>query len=126
MDGGKGDNGKYYYVRPLATIEPTAIRCGLPVNTQFGYREIKGLEDLLKQPEYQSATIFIAWEHGLEDQFARHLVQDNGGDATRVPDWPGNDYDTIFLFKITHAAGGDSVVFTIDHEGLNNLSDDCP
>jgi hypothetical protein len=29
---GKGHN-EYFYVRPLATIEPTAIRCGLPVNT---------------------------------------------------------------------------------------------
>ena len=45
------------------TIEPTAIRCGLPVNTQFGYREIKGLEDELEKPEYQNATILIAWEH---------------------------------------------------------------
>ncbi|HXC36205.1 MAG TPA: hypothetical protein VNV43_10045, partial [Candidatus Acidoferrales bacterium] len=27
----KVDPGGYYYVRPLTTIEPTAIRCGLPV-----------------------------------------------------------------------------------------------
>jgi len=26
----------YSYVRPLATIEPTAIRLGMPVNTQIG------------------------------------------------------------------------------------------
>src|ERR1700722_7647635 len=38
VDGNPG----YYYVRPLATIEPTAIRCGLPVNTKYGYEEIKG------------------------------------------------------------------------------------
>lgn len=25
----------YSYVRPLATIEPTAIRLGMPVNTQM-------------------------------------------------------------------------------------------
>src|SRR5208282_3099691 len=36
-------DGTYYYVRPLITIEPTAIRCGLPVNTQFGFREIERL-----------------------------------------------------------------------------------
>src|SRR5579871_6767062 len=30
VDGKPG----YYYVRPLATIEPTAIECGLPVNTK--------------------------------------------------------------------------------------------
>ncbi len=30
----------YSYVRPLATIEPTAIQLGLPVNTQVGFDDI--------------------------------------------------------------------------------------
>lgn len=116
----------YYYVRPLATIEPTAIRCGLPVNTEFGYKEIKGLENELQKPGYKSAVIFIAWEHGEVDKFVKNLVADNGGNPAQVPSWPGNDYDTIFLVKITHAENGNSVVFTIDHEDLNGLSDKCP
>ena len=116
----------YYYVRPLMTIEPTAIRCGLPVNTQFGYREIKGLENELQKTNYQNTTIFIAWEHGLLDQFAKNLVKDNDGNPRQVPDWPSDDYDTVFLIKITHSANSNSVAFTIDHENLNGLSDDCP
>jgi hypothetical protein len=122
----KADGDRYYYVRPLATIEPTAIRCGLPVNTRFGYSEIKGLESELQRTNYQSATVFIAWEHGLLDQFAKNLVKDNGGNPAQVPAWPGDDYDTIFLIKIRHANNGNSVTFTIDHENLNGLSDDCP
>ncbi len=31
------ENGQSYYVRPLATIEPTAIAFGLPVDTSIGY-----------------------------------------------------------------------------------------
>jgi len=116
----------YYYVRPLATIEPTAIRCGLPVNTEFGFREIEGLESELQKPAYQSATVFIAWEHGLLDDFAKALVKHHGGDPGQVPPWPDSDYDTIFLFKITNDAGKESFSFTIEHEGLNNLSDKCP
>ena len=119
-------NGGYYYVRPLMTIEPTAIRCGLPVNTKFGYTEIKGLEQELKKPAYQNATIFIAWEHGLLDDFAKQMVKHHGGDTKEVLPWPGNDYDTIFVFKITKAAGQESFAFTVDHEHLNNLSDNCP
>jgi hypothetical protein len=119
-------HGGYYYVRPLMTIEPTAIRCGLPVNTQFGYREIKDLENELQKQEYQNAVIFVAWEHGLLDEFVKNLLKTNGGNPTQVPAWPGNDYDTIFLVKITHSKGGESVAFTIDHEGLNHLSDACP
>lgn len=122
----KSDGNKYYYIRPLATIEPTTIRCGLPVNTEFGYQEIQGLESELAKPEYQNAVVFVAWEHGLLDDFAKNVVKDNGGDVTQVPAWPGKDYDTIFVFKITNDHGQKSFSFTIDHEGLNNLSDEYP
>ncbi|HEX3799945.1 MAG TPA: hypothetical protein VH413_14725 [Verrucomicrobiae bacterium] len=122
VDGKEG----YYYVRPLMTIEPTAIRCGLPVNTEFGYREIKGLEKELENPRYRSATVFMAWEHALLDDFAKNVVKDNGGDSTQIAPWPGNDYDTIFLIKITRDGEKTSVNFSVDHEGLNNLNDDCP
>jgi len=122
----KADRDQFFYVRPLITIEPTAIRCGLPVNTQFGFREINGLESELQKTNYLSATIFIAWEHSLLDQFVKNLIKDNGGNPAQVPAWPGDDYDTIFLIKITHSADSNSVAFTIEHENLNGLSDDCP
>lgn len=122
----KSDGDKYFYVRPLATIEPTAIRCGLPVNTQFGYSEIDGLENELRQPAYQNAVVFVAWEHGLLDDFAKSLVADNGGDVRAVPDWPAKEFDQIYVFKITRANGHNKVAFTVDHEGLNGLSADCP
>jgi hypothetical protein len=120
------DQSEYFYVRPLATIEPTAIRCGLPVNTQFGYQEIKGLETELEKPAYQSATIFVAWEHYLLDDFVKDLLKSHGGDPTQVPAWPHDDFDSIFVVKITRSERGASVAFTIDHENLKNLSDACP
>jgi hypothetical protein len=119
-------NGGYYYVRPLVTIEPTAIRCGLPINAEFGYREIKGLESELQKQQYQSATIFVAWEHVLLDEFVKDLLKTNGENPAQVPAWPGTDYDTIFVVRITHSPGGQSVTFAIDHEGLTNLSDAYP
>ncbi len=39
--------GDFCYVRPLATIEPTAIQCSLPVNTHFGFTDIAGLEPVV-------------------------------------------------------------------------------
>ncbi|HEV2695139.1 MAG TPA: hypothetical protein VG347_19755 [Verrucomicrobiae bacterium] len=116
----------YNYIRPLMTIEPTAIRCGLPVNTEYGYLDINGLESELKKPEYRNAVIFVAWEHGLLDDFVKNLVKNNGGDPATVPAWPREDFDSIFLVKITHASTGDSASFTIEHENLNGLSDECP
>lgn len=122
----KVDGGKYYYVRPIVTIDPTAIRCGLPVNTQFGYQEIDGLEHELLQPKYEKALVFVAWEHGTMDDFAKKLLKHYGGDPALVPGWPDTEYDTIFIFKVTTNNGHKTVSFTIDHEGLNNLSDNCP
>lgn len=118
--------GDYDYVRPLITIEPTAIRCGLPVNTEFGFKQIKGLQDELEKPQYWNATVFIAWEHLNLDKFVKHLVKADGGNPDQVLLWPDNDYDSIFLIKITHSNRHESVAFSIDHEGLNNLSDKCP
>jgi hypothetical protein len=122
VDGNPG----YYYVRPLMTIEPTAIRCGLPVNTQFGYQETKGLADELEKPAYRSATVFVAWEHRLLDDFAKDEVKAFGGDPKQIPAWPENDFDTIFVIKITRGDHGAALDFTIDHEKLNNLSDTYP
>jgi hypothetical protein len=121
------DNHKgYHYVRPMMTIEPTAIRCGLPISAQFGYKEIESLEGELGKPAYNNATIFIAWEHLLLDDFVKDLVKAHGGDPTQVPPWPRDDYDSIFVIKITRSEGRESVAFTIDHENLNNLRDTCP
>src|SRR5689334_17459571 len=39
--------GSFYYVRPLATIEPTAVKLGLSINTHYGYTDISGLQSLL-------------------------------------------------------------------------------
>jgi hypothetical protein len=45
----KEDNGKsYYYVRPLATVEPTAVQFGLPVDTSLDYSDAAGLQSALE------------------------------------------------------------------------------
>lgn len=119
-------NPDYYYIRPLATIEPTAIFCGLPVNTKFGFLEIKELEKELQKEKYRNATIFIAWEHNLLDEFGKNMVKDNGGNVKDVPAWAGKDFDTIFVFKFTTENGQKKFSFTVDHEGLNGLSDKYP
>ena len=120
------DGGDFNYIRPLMTIEPTAIRCELPVNTEFGYTQIDRLAEELRRSDYQNALIFIAWEHGELDRFAKLMVSLYGGDAGQVPYWSENDYDTIFVFKIRHEKGHDTLAFSVDHEALTNLSDACP
>jgi hypothetical protein len=121
------NNPGYSYVRPLATIEPTAILLGMPVNTQIGFNAIDQLQTEMAKPMYAGAVIFIAWEHGYLDVFAKNMVKAYGGDPSMVPSWPENDFDTIFVIRLTHTGASTSETFSIDHEGLNQtLSDNYP
>jgi hypothetical protein len=114
---GPDDATSFNYIRPLATIEPTAIRLGMPVNTDFGADQIGPLQTELLQPKYANALIFIAWEHVWEDRLAKRLVAWGGGNPNIVPDWPGN-YDTIFVIELSPTAAGVSVGFSEQREGL--------
>jgi hypothetical protein len=118
--------GEFCYVRPLATIEPSAIAFGLPVNTHFGFKDIRGLEEELTKPVYESSTIFVTWEHHYLDEFVRALVKSFDGDVSQIPEWPGNDYDSIFVVRITHGKEKITANFSHDAEGLNNLGSDYP
>src|SRR5664280_1106201 len=68
----------YNYIRPLATIEPTAIRFGLPVNTRWGIANLAPLEDELLSPDHAGQVLFIAWEHNLVVQMARDILSRGG------------------------------------------------
>jgi hypothetical protein len=117
----------YSYVRPLATIEPTAIREGLPVNTQIGYNRIDELQKALTQPAYAHALIFVAWEHKYLYDFAQQFLKSYGDDPSVIPPWPAGDYDAIYVFTLTRQNGKTHLSFRPEQEGLNgSLSDACP
>jgi hypothetical protein len=107
------------YLRPLETIAPTAIRLGLPVNTDFGFKHTDDLEAELLKDKYQSAVIYVAWEHHALDAMVKKMVQDLGGDGSKVPDWPGKDFDSIFVVTVHTATDRKkSVEFRVDHEEI--------
>jgi hypothetical protein len=120
----------YSYLRPLITIEPTAIAVGMPVNAQIGFTDIIRLQDAVTAPVYANALVYISWEHLLLNRFAQQLLTSYGKDPSVLPDWPNSDYDRIYIFKIAPAAGPGGkpqLTFTIEHEGLDgHLSDTCP
>jgi hypothetical protein len=124
---GAKDGASYSYVRPLATIEPTAIRLGMPVDTQIGFSDIKGLQDELTKPKYAGSVVFVAWEHGMEDEFAKNVMKTYSKDDSVVPHWPGKDFDSIFVIRLAHSGATTTATFTLDHEGLDGkLSDKFP
>lgn len=112
----------YYYLRPLATIEPTAIRCGLPVNVRIGYTDIEALRRELSKPRYWNSTVFVAWEHLEICKIVREFLKKYGSNPNEVPTWSNTDYDSIYVLTLTRQNGKvTSITFAHEHEGLNNL-----
>ena len=119
----------YSYVRPLATIEPTAIRLGMPVDAQIGFDRIDLLQQELLQPAHAHSLIFVAWEHLKLHEFAEQMLKSYGTSQVQLPDWPNNDYETIYVFHITRTGQNSTPQATIEiqQEDLSNsLSDACP
>jgi len=126
LAGGRHGEPFAYYIRPLATIEPTAIRLGMPVNTAFGFKHIDDLEAELLKPMYRNATIFVAWEHGYEAKLAAKMLKDLQGPAGEVPDWPSRDFDSLYVIRIERSGGKTTAAFSHEHEGLDGVSDVFP
>ncbi len=123
----KDDGGRpYSYVRPLATIEPSAVAFGLPVDTSFGFRDVDKLRLALEQPGFHGATIVVAWEHHLIDLLAQTLVTAHGGQADDVLKWHSDDFDGIDVVAIDWSVAPPRATFSRDHQGLNGLPETCP
>ncbi len=124
----KDDLGKPYdYIRPLATIEPLAVRVGLPVDVQYGFTDIAGAARVLAAPRYASSLAVVAWEHKLAVELGRLLLKRHGGDAKAPEPWKGDDFDRLDVIEITRAPGKPPVAtYRRDAEGLNGIPGACP
>jgi hypothetical protein len=116
--------GSFYYVRPLATLEPVAIRAGLSVNTNVGYNDISGLEAHLIDSAKDNMSIFVAWEHTYLQMTVQDLMNKYGGGVT-IPAWPSTDYDSLDVLKVNYTSGV-TAQFHHDLEGLNGQPTSCP
>lgn len=123
----KVDKGQSYpYVRPLATIEPLAVRLGLPVNIQWGMTEVAALgTDLLSQPD---GLQVVAWEHHLAVVLTRQLLTQLGGDPAEVPAWANDDYDSFYVIRAQRDGDGHwhNAQFLHEQQSLNGLPNTCP
>ena len=123
----KVDDGETYdYVRPLATIEPAAIAFSLPVNTQFGLSDVKGLQDSFEQARYRNAFILVAWEHKYIEAIARALLTAHAADPAMVPEWQGHDFDSIYVVTIARTGDATKATFARKQEGLDGQPTACP
>jgi hypothetical protein len=120
----KSDHGiDYDYIRPLATIEPTAIRVGLPINVQFSFNDVAGIKNEITREKYENEVVFVAWEHKMLDEIVKNIVNDFNGDKSKIPEWNYDDFDSLYVIKIKSQSK--ELTFSIDREGLNGQNKDC-
>jgi hypothetical protein len=117
--------GTFYYLRPLATIEPTAVRLGMNVWTRYGYSDVGSLQASLISATKAASTIFVAWEHLYLQKVVQNIMNAYGGGKT-VPAWISGDYDTLYVVRVDYIGSTISAHFSIDHEGLNGQPTTCP
>src|ERR1700731_2556860 len=124
----KEDAGRLYdYVRPLATIEPTAIWFGLPVDVSLDFQDNEGLEAGLENrrtPDH-NVLVFVAWEHRQIAPIVRALLAAHGAEAEmvkKVRDWDRKDFDSMYVVTISET----EATFDQKHEGLDGQPAGCP
>jgi hypothetical protein len=117
--------GSFYYVRPLATIEPTAIRLGMPVNTKYGFSEIDRLQASLITSTKANSTTFVAWEHAYLVKVVQKIMTAYGG-GFLVPAWTSGDYDSLYVLRVNYGSTGITAQFERDREALNGQPTACP
>jgi hypothetical protein len=123
----KSDNGTLYdYVRPLATVEPTAIAFGLPIHADIGQLRIDDLRQQLDLQVYHDAFVLVGWEHHALVPLAQAMLQSHGGDPKLVPKWSDDDFDSIYVLKIGRSGGATTASFEVTYEGLNGQPASCP
>jgi hypothetical protein len=116
--------GSFNYVRPLATIEPTAVRFGLPVNTKYGYTDIASLRASLITSAKDNTTAFVVWEHDYLVKVVQSIMHSYGG-GVAVPSWVYGDYDSIYVVRVNYATGTPQAQFHKMTEGLNGQPTTC-
>ena len=120
------DEEPFDYVRALATIEPTAVSFGLPVDASIGISDKEGLLVTLERPQYRNALLPIAWEHEKIEATTRALLAAHGADVAAVPEWHGNDFDSIYVVTISSIGDTKKATFALMHQGLDGQKEICP
>ncbi len=116
----------YWYMRALATIEPTAVAAGVTVNVKYDKSDISDVESELAKSKYASAVVYLAWEHTELDQLVvRISCRTTAATQAFVPAWPDTDYDSIFVVTLTRSGSQTNVAFVHDVEGLDGQSASC-
>ena len=120
-----GKTTHYDYIRPLATIEPTAVAFGLPLNVEIPQNRPRQLITALLNRKYRDSVIYIAWEHKYLVEVGRLLLKRFNNPAD-IAIWQGHDFERVLVFEIaTNKAGEQTLTFRETSQSLGEMSEEC-
>jgi len=118
--------GTFYYDRPLATLEPLAVKLTKDIWTKYAYTNISSLQSSLISSSRDNTTTFVAWEHIYLQKAVQNIMNQYGGGVT-VPAWASTDYDSLYIVTLTYRSDGTIfATFQRDREGLDGQPTACP
>jgi len=118
--------GSFYYDRPLATLEPLAVKLTKDIWSKYAYTNISSLQSSLIKASRDNTTTFVAWEHIYLQKAVQNIMNQYGGGVT-VPAWASTDYDSLYIVRLTYRSDGTIVAtFEQDREGLDGQPTSCP
>ncbi|MGD0739586.1 MAG: zinc ribbon domain-containing protein [Terracidiphilus sp.] len=93
------------YVRPSLTVEPYAIAYNLPYRLAEGFDWDSGPSTsgfFFNGGRLSNASVLLAWEHARIPLTVNALIASYfpQGGAPTAPDWPDNDYDTVWTVTL--------------------------
>jgi hypothetical protein len=118
--------GSFYYDRPLATLEPLAVKLTKDIWSKYAYSDITALQKSVIKASKDNTTTFVAWEHLYLQRAVQNIMNQYGGGIT-VPAWPSTDYDSLYVVRLTYRSDGTILAtFQHDREGLDGQPTACP
>eukprot|EP00966_Prymnesium_polylepis_P119708 2766540-Prymnesium_polylepis.1 len=110
--------------RCFLTVQPIAQFLGIPLNFDHGYPAALGgnaaAAQAIKAAALKEGVVLAAWEH-YNIQF---LTADLGVPKSEIPDWDGDDYDSVYA--LTVAPNGAISKFEVKAQHFVPRSTTCP
>lgn len=121
------EDDAYSYVRPMMTINPSAIKLGLPINLEFSANDTRQLANELTDDKYHNSTVYTAWSHGYLPELINTVAgKATGKKVSLTEDWADSDFDSLYVLTLTWHNGKATLLSRVDKQGLNNGAKACP
>jgi len=117
------DDVNSWYLRPIFTIDPLAIKLQIPINIRYNYKEEYELKRLAQRICSEPPGVYVcAWEHHSIPPLVKEILICLNV-SKNVPDWDDMDFERMYIIR---QFKNGNITFGTEHENLGFLlSNEC-